>query len=222
MTDGCGYANVALLRAVQRLFKWSTFPTAIQFRYGGAKVLDFSMCECLVNVAQGLVLLHPDGRYRDTDASPTLWFRPSQLKIHYQDENMTPTQRMFEVVCSTRLTTPARLAPQTLINLRHNGVSAKIFAKINLASMQRMFRELTAWSDPFAMQRLYYNIERIGGVPSMRAERAITESSRAWGFKEKKDVDPSSAEDDAIDESSRAWFPDPVSGVFTPLVFFLG
>ena len=39
MTDGCGYANASLLTLVQDLFKWKFSPSAIQIRYGGAKVL---------------------------------------------------------------------------------------------------------------------------------------------------------------------------------------
>ena len=38
MTDGCGFANRNFFEAVQRQFKWPSFPSAIQVRIQGAKV----------------------------------------------------------------------------------------------------------------------------------------------------------------------------------------
>ena len=40
MTDGCGFANATLLSKLQEKFEWDNFPTVVQVRIGGAKVLQ--------------------------------------------------------------------------------------------------------------------------------------------------------------------------------------
>lgn len=42
MTDGCGFANAVLLTTLQAKHEWENFPTAVQVRIAGAKVLFLS------------------------------------------------------------------------------------------------------------------------------------------------------------------------------------
>lgn len=45
MTDGCGLINKSALLSLRMKYDWTTFPTAIQMRYDGAKVYsDATIC----------------------------------------------------------------------------------------------------------------------------------------------------------------------------------
>jgi hypothetical protein len=47
LTDGCGYANLALLQLAERFYRHDTYPRAIQMRFRGAKVCISSMASLL-------------------------------------------------------------------------------------------------------------------------------------------------------------------------------
>ncbi len=116
MTDGCGFANRAVMRLLHAKFRtWSEEPAAIQCRIGGAK---------------GLLLVRHD-LSPEQEAEPTIWLRPSQTKIKYSSlpldqrilpDGTDPSQLTLDVLRASRMKCPARLSTETITNLAENGV----------------------------------------------------------------------------------------------------
>ncbi|PVG00656.1 hypothetical protein CPB86DRAFT_782489 [Serendipita vermifera] len=209
MTDGCGYANLALLRRIRESLDLPTVPCAVQFRLGGDK---------------GVLLLRPnDENYTEGLLDlPTVWIRPSQRKILGQKGNAN--QRRLEVVRTTYLRTPHRINADLIINLAYNGVPPEVFSNLNQRNMEEIFDSLTTWTGDRAMPKLCRYIERKGGVLPIRLNRlppdptALRSSYRnhesntdldgEWGGGDDQDDDgPTGGEEGPLD-----YFPNLVSG----------
>ncbi|KII91170.1 hypothetical protein PLICRDRAFT_696285 [Plicaturopsis crispa FD-325 SS-3] len=199
MTDGCGYANKALLLKLRDSLELDKAPTAVQVRVKGAK---------------GLLLLHP------TDDSPTprVWIRPSQNKINYPPEK--PLDRamcIVDVLRTSHLRSPARLSAETLVNFAENGVPHSVFVQLFQDSLKEIVDSLLTWEGPFAMEDLWATVARIGGVMMERRARENVGEARAKGYGGDKDRDDNVLDDDdeidnAADARSTAWWDDPISG----------
>ncbi|KAH8114962.1 RNA dependent RNA polymerase-domain-containing protein [Phellopilus nigrolimitatus] len=204
MTDGCGVANAPLLKRLREVFEWEAYPTAVQCRLGGAK---------------GLILLHPLGRYNDTQTIPEAYVRPSQIKIKYAEgEPLDEAMLIVDVLRSSKMKTPARLSAETIINLAENGVKASSFVKLMHDGLEELVRGLTTWDGQNAMESLFYKVAKVGGVMGARMARELGGKSRAMGFGQiEDDNDDEDDEDDlqidpALQQRSTAWWDDQISG----------
>ncbi|KAF9468299.1 RNA dependent RNA polymerase-domain-containing protein [Collybia nuda] len=196
LTDGCGYANKHLLISLYHLFKWPSFAVAIQMRAGGTK---------------GVLLLHPT----DTSDRPRIWLRPSQTKINFPQPS-DPANLVIDVLRPSYLKSPARLAPDTLINLGENGVPSKYFLKLFRNNLEEFINSLTDWDAPDSMTRLWNAIATHGGVLSTRKARDVSGEARAKGYIDRKF---DTVEDDELDNEDNplatrpiAWWTDETSG----------
>ncbi|OBZ77597.1 hypothetical protein A0H81_02409 [Grifola frondosa] len=208
MTDGCGFANRALLQSLQAKFRWPIEPTAVQIRIGGAK---------------GLLLLHLD-RVADHDGSsevPTIWLRPSQTKIKHSHlplsqcllpKESDPAILTVDVLRASRLTSPARLSVETIINLAENGVPFKVFVTLLTESMRTKAESFLQFDGPDGDLLLWANVAREGGVISARLAREVAGAARAHGYtfedatEEDGDDDDLEQLDKALQERSTAWW----------------
>ncbi|TCD71443.1 hypothetical protein EIP91_010149 [Steccherinum ochraceum] len=198
MTDGCGFASQSLLTTLYHKFRWESYPTAIQVRVNGAK---------------GLLLAHP------TDAGRThrVWVRPSQTKIHYpSDARPHPALYTLDILRSSHMSSPARLATEVIINLAENGVPVPLLAGMMQVSIQERLDRLMNWRDTSqSLKVLWDNVSREGNVFSARLGRIHTAAARALGLRYE---DPDEEVDDDVDvvdgvvEQSSAWWGDPISG----------
>ncbi|KAF8582337.1 hypothetical protein K439DRAFT_1618397 [Ramaria rubella] len=182
-TDGCGYINMHGLQRLQLRLKWEKLPTAVQFRFAGAK---------------GLLLLHPDVPGSD---EPHIWLRPSQIKISYENlANLDPSQVIVDVLRPSRLKYPARLSAETIVNIAHNQSHAsseerhKALCSLMRDGLDDFLSGFMRWADPNlkggalpdeenqALRLLWHEISRAGGVMSSRMSREFSDSSRARGL----------------------------------------
>jgi RNA-dependent RNA polymerase len=138
--DGCGYINKHALIALFHHFTWRTFPVAIQIRLGGNKVSIFhvSLQATGLHMIQGVLLLHPT----DTSDWPRVWIRPSQTKIHFP-QPPDPANVIIDILRPSYIRTPARLSPETIINLAHNGVPSTYFVNLLKSSVDEFFASFT-------------------------------------------------------------------------------
>ncbi|KZT06039.1 uncharacterized protein LAESUDRAFT_680055 [Laetiporus sulphureus 93-53] len=200
MTDGCGLVTSNVLISVQKRLGWPSEPTAVQMRLGGAK---------------GLLLL-------DAKSSvPSVVLRPSQIKIHgpvAHDSAPDPALLIIDVLKPGRLSTPARLSTETIINMAENGVPSHVFIQLMQNSVRQLVRGLTMWTDPSSVYELWRNIASAGGVISARLARESPGSSRAKGYRNLDKSSPEITDNDADDfdeasqDHSTPWWGDPVSG----------
>ncbi|KAI8969425.1 RNA dependent RNA polymerase-domain-containing protein [Trametes punicea] len=219
MTDGCGFANRALMRALKAKFpSWQEEPTAVQFRLAGGK---------------GLLLVRPD-LDAEEEEHPTIWLRPSQLKIKYAsappEERLLPPDAdpawfTLDVLRASRMNTPIRLSAETIINLAENGVPYACFQDIFKVDLEERIGPLLAFKipeKPKEMQLLWHAIAREGHVMMGRVIREALGVGRAAGYVaedrddelEDEDEDGLNGLDKALKESqSSAWWEDPVSGL---------
>lgn len=219
MTDGCGFASASLLLRLREKFEWDNFPTAVQCRIGGAKVRPSLKVKLrLLNGCQGLILLHPSGRYINTDSEPQVWVRPSQTKIKYPSDFLAdPSMLVVDVLRSSHLKHPARLSAETIVNLAENGVPEDVFSQLLKIGLSEMVSGLTHWEGEHAMMKLWYNVARVGGVMSARMARELGGESRAKGFGDRDDDSDDDDEDSlqinhAVHQRSTAWWADQISG----------
>ena len=60
MTDGCGFANAALMRYLREYLSWEVFPTVVQCRIAGAKVINLREIFLLVLISPGSFTSAPE------------------------------------------------------------------------------------------------------------------------------------------------------------------
>ncbi|KAI0944787.1 hypothetical protein AcW1_001640 [Taiwanofungus camphoratus] len=209
MTDGCGFISHKALRKLQDIFQWPIEPTAIQMRIGGAK---------------GLLVLHPDEC--ENESPHCVWLRDSQIKIRY---GLQPLENCYlsdtadvanctlDILRASRLTSPARLSTETIINFAENGVSNAVFVKLMQDSMRKKVQGLTTWEGSSGLYQLWTNVAHAGGVLSARLARVAAGTARAQGYifediSGGDDEDGLSNLDEAIEDHSTAWWDDPISG----------
>ncbi|KAH9852493.1 RNA dependent RNA polymerase-domain-containing protein [Lenzites betulinus] len=216
MTDGCGFANRALTRALEAKFPhWREEPTAFQTRIGGAK---------------GLQCVYHDLTPAEEE-EPIVWLRPSQIKIKHSahalpdcilHEDADPALLTIDVLRTSRMNTPARLAIETITNLAENGVPYSYFVSLFKMRLEERLDRLLAFDDgdPKSMLRLWNAIAREGAVINARMTREAAGIARAAGLTsrdyedelEDEDEDGLDGLDKALREQSSAWWEDPISG----------
>lgn len=151
------------------------------------------------------------------------WFRPSQTKIKYADNNMLdPAKLTFDVLRFSNMRTPAQLSSEVIMNLAENHVPSDVFVDLLKESIQSVVQSLTSWDGPDAMIKLWINVERAGGVLSGRRARESVGDARVRGYTNKSpDEIELEFDDDENDEDSdqklavrrsTAWWTDYISG----------
>ncbi|KAJ7268673.1 RNA dependent RNA polymerase-domain-containing protein [Mycena haematopus] len=206
MTDGCGISNLAFNLKLRFDFNLETMPCAVQVRHGGRK---------------GMLLLYPDSTL---EATPKIAFRtPSQVKIIYSEEAKAhPANATVDILRFSRTTCPARLSPEVIINLEHNGVPAEVFVRMQQAYIAQAVDDLLFWAKepgrdtPEVMLKLWTAVEKAEGVYAARRVREAAGEARFRGFGERLNNSAQEEEeeefDTAINERSTAWWPDYISG----------
>ncbi|KAI5998175.1 RNA dependent RNA polymerase-domain-containing protein [Pisolithus albus] len=165
-TDGCGWINGAALTQIMRRMGYSSRPTAVQGRIGGAK---------------GMWVLHPDPMEQVADGGCKIWIRSSQSKISLP-KPIPDSQRIFELLAPSRVTGPSRLSAQTIVNLIHNGVSGEVIRKLMAHGLQEEVKDLVDWSSPESMLRVWRAVEKAGCVVISRIQRRAAGEVRALGI----------------------------------------
>ncbi|KAJ7434748.1 RNA dependent RNA polymerase-domain-containing protein [Mycena galericulata] len=192
MTDGCGLSNPAFNLKLRRDFKLDSTPCAVQIRHGGRK---------------GMLLMAPDS---SEDPTPRVAFRkPSQIKINYSEEEKAhPANATMDILRFSRTRTPARISPEVIINLEHNGVPAAVFEDMQ-----------DAYLAEGNMFKLWDAVEKSEGVCLARRIRQAGSEIRFRGTGDRfadttQDDDEEEPEtfDKAVHERSTAWWPDYISG----------
>lgn len=117
---------------------------------------------------------------------------------------------------------PARVSPETIINLAENGVPRGVFVELMKASVANIITGLTTWEGPDAMYELWLNVERAGAVCFSRRARGAAGEARVRGFGDRQmDEDDEDEDEDeerlehfdkALDQRSSAWWADQISG----------
>lgn len=157
---------------------------------------------------------------KDDPDTPRIWLRPSQIKINYPSESpLDPALLVVNVLRSSHLKTPGRLSAETIINLAENGVSHTVFTDLLRAGLEERVAGLTTWEGHDAMQQLWVNVSRCGGVMNARRAREAGGEARAKGYGEREaedveieDEDDLEQQDNALRQRSKAWWTDEISG----------
>lgn len=155
--------------------------------------------------------MHPT----DTSESPRIWLRPSQTKINFP-QPPDPANLVVDVLRPSYLKTPARLAPDTLINLGENGVPSAYFVNLFKESLDEVISSLTDWEGPDSMLKLWHAVAKHGGVLSARKTRDVGGEARAKGYVERTfeapDRNELDGEETPLGTRSLAWWADETSG----------
>lgn len=191
-TDGCGWMNGAGLTQIMRRMGYSSRPTAVQGRIGGAK---------------GMWMLHPDPEEQVADGRCKIWIRRSQNKISLA-KPLPESQRMFELLAPSRVTGPCQLSAQTLVNLTHNKVPHEVIKKLMAHGLHEEVKELIDWGRPESMLRVWRAVEKAGHVVISRIQRRTAGEARAlgigrlrpWDNQEQQDEDEGEVDKMEMDE----------------------
>jgi RNA-dependent RNA polymerase len=189
MTDGGGFLNVSAATLIAQRVHLSDRPTAIQGRIAGSK---------------GVWVLHPLDR--DPTAPPRIWIRRSQHKIVLRDLAAPAARchRIFDLVQPARVSAPARLSMQLLMNMAHNGVPDAVFENLLKASLKEETASLTDWTRPHAMARLWAAVARAGNVPATRLQRVLPAgAARALGLASRFDMERTAGADVYIETETQ-------------------
>ncbi|KAI6015621.1 RNA dependent RNA polymerase-domain-containing protein [Pisolithus marmoratus] len=165
-TDGCGWINGAALTQIMRRMGYSSRPTAVQGRIGGAK---------------GMWVLHPDPVEQVADGGSKIWIRSSQNKISLP-QPVPKSQRIFELLAPSRVSGPCQLSAQTLVNLTSNGVPFEVIKKLMAYGLHEEVKELVNWSTPESMLRVWRAVEKAGRVVMSHIQRRAAGEARALGI----------------------------------------
>ena len=201
---------------------------AYQMRLGGAKVWVGAALLLVLNVIpiKGLLLLDQGKSNLCQDSQPRIGLRRSQIKVAYtsNSESSTTDPRAFfsanahlshlivDVIRPPRLTSPANLSVEILINLENNGISSQTLCNVLEASLRTSIAGLTKWDTPSDLLQLWTEIFTAGGVRNTRLARAMQGSARAKGVGPYDRSDESDGEDEEQDNQSLAWWGDTTSG----------
>ncbi|KAI0711161.1 RNA dependent RNA polymerase-domain-containing protein [Cerioporus squamosus] len=226
MTDGCGFANRAVMQALYDKFPWPIQPTAIQCRVGGAK---------------GLLLVRHD-LPPELEDKPRIWLRPSQTKIKYTNAPLSecilptgtdPAKLTLDVLRASRLRCPAKLSTETITNFAENGVPFERFGELFQVNIKERLDALLDWDKSPSeagkpvdqekynaeMKLLWHALSKEGGVMPARLARASSGTARVAGHvaddreeEEWDDEDGLTQLDRAVEDRSSAWWEDPISG----------
>ncbi|KAK7042969.1 hypothetical protein VNI00_008706 [Paramarasmius palmivorus] len=202
MTDGCGFGNRSLFKAIQEKFGLEEMPCAVQCRIAGSK---------------GMIVFSEDV---EDDGSPQVRLRGSQRKVRYPPSlAKDPSHRIMDILRISRVRAPARLSVEVIVNLQHNGCPSSYFTNLLKSNLEDAVNPILAWdieNDPAAMIKLWHTIEQAEHVLVARRARQFVTESRFRGYSERvneeslDDEDPLDEVND--DQHSTAWWPDPNSG----------
>ncbi|KAF7332082.1 RNA-dependent RNA polymerase [Mycena kentingensis (nom. inval.)] len=200
MTDGAGRINKAALRLIHHnpMLESESWPTAVQVRVAGAK---------------GLLVMDTE----DTDETPKVWLRPSQIKVKHDLQRLgdieDPTLRIVDLLRTSHCRTQCRLSTETIINMAENGVPASVFLKLIETALVELVLPLLTWEGEMAMENLWAAVARSGGVIGARLARKEAVLARLKGYSE-KDADEDDDDDDEgeAQPQSKAWWVDQTSG----------
>lgn len=147
--------------------------------------------------------------------TPCVWLRPSQIKIKYPDSGvrLPKGQVIIDVLRSSHVRSPSRLAAETIVNLAENGVPFDVFTNLMREDLDNMVDRFLEWEGPDAKFKLWHNVARGGGVVAARMAREAGGEARMRGFSE-KDEDEDEDDLDGFQDSpqSAAWWADEISG----------
>jgi hypothetical protein len=128
----------------------------------------------------------------------------------------------MDILRTSYMKSPARISPETIINLAENGVPHRVFVDLMKANVANIIAGLTTWEGPDAMYELWLNVERAGAVCFARRAREAAGESRVRGFGDRQiDEDDDDEDEDeekidsfdkALDQHSSAWWADHISG----------
>lgn len=184
LTDGCGFINGAALTLIARRLGLPSRPTAVQGRVAGSK---------------GLWILH--GEDRSPTEPPRIWIRDSQRKIKLPSLEAGSAHVIFDLVSqSTRITVPAHLNYQLIINLAENGVDSEVFQELMHTGLTDVFTSLTQWDGPGAMPLLWNTINVMGSVTRTRLQKIAHGLARAIGLANRFEMDREDDDDDSEEE----------------------
>ena len=164
MTDGCGFISWSALIKIAQTLGQDSFRIAVQGRIAGAK---------------GLWILHPDTVHQD--GPPRIWIRKSQVKVKFPSQ-WDRSHLILDIVRFNRLTAPAGVNYQTIMNMSHNGVEDQAFERLMSAALERHIRPLMAWEGPSALLNLAKAVENAGGLMGSRLSRAAGSDARLYGY----------------------------------------
>ncbi|KAG5644364.1 hypothetical protein DXG03_008661 [Asterophora parasitica] len=202
MTDGCGDTTRSTTMAVFRTLNPESWPTAFQFRLGGAKGMATEKSET------------------STTEPLTVWLRDSQVKISYpvgHHDPRDPSVRIIDLLRTSYMRAPGRISAETIINLAENGVSHSIFTHLLKTNLAEVVKGLTMWDGPDAMFNLWVNVEKAGAVVFSRRAREAGGEARAKGYGESYDDEDDEDDEDGMKfdiaaKESTAWWADQTSG----------
>lgn len=157
---------------------------------------------------------------KSQDDTHRAWVRPSQTKIRYPKElALDPAMLTFDILRTSRLTTPSKISSEIIVNLAENGVPHKVFVDLLKTTIREIVEGLTTWKGPDAMYQLWLNVERAGGVITARRAREAVGEARARGYSSRSTEDVELEDNDEDDDEasdavprSVAWWADQISG----------
>ena len=173
-----------------------------------------------------LVLRDDEGADAASRNSFKIWVRPSQIKIRGQP--LDPGHLIIDLLRQSSIRSPSQISSEVIINIAENSFgpdmsnpSHRILPELMEKALMEMVESLTMWEGPDAMYKLWVNVERAGGVNSMRRRRDMVGQQRFLGYGNKDYEDEDDNEDDTIkdkddgefdSQKSAAWWPDQSSG----------
>ena len=117
------------------------------------------------------------------DERPKAWLRPSQLKISYPTyKPLDDAMLVVDVLRRSHMKVPATLSAETIVCLAENGVPASAFKNLMYEGLDELVQSLTNWEGNDAMQRLFFNVAKVGAVFSQRRAREHVGEGRVKGF----------------------------------------
>ncbi|KAJ7484690.1 RNA dependent RNA polymerase-domain-containing protein [Mycena latifolia] len=155
-------------------------------RAEGRLLVHFSL-RLLTYISQGMLLLWPDA---SEDSTPKVAFRkPSQIKINYNEDALAhPANATIDILRFSRTKSPARISPEVIINLEHNGVPSDVFVAMQDAYIAEGVDALLLWAKeagrdkPEDMFALWSAVEKSEGVYFARRVREAVGEARFRGL----------------------------------------
>ena len=155
-----------------------------------------------------------------------IWVRPSQIKIRGQP--LDPGHLTIDLLRQSSIRSPSQISSEVIINIAENSFGPdmsnpihKILPELMEKALTEMVESLTMWEGPDAMYKLWVNVEKAGGVSSMRRRRDMVGQQRFLGVGNRDYEDEDENEDETIKDKddgefdsqrSAAWWPDQSSG----------
>lgn len=171
-----------------------------------------------------MLLMEPNSFREDT---PKVAFsKPSQIKINYDEEaKARPANATVDILRLSRTKSPARISPEVIINLEHNGVPSSVFINMQNAYIAQGVDGMLLWAKGPGrdtaddMFQTWSAVEKSEGVYFARQLRQVGGEARFRGFGERyndaqqeDDEEEPDVFDKAVHERSTAWWPDYISG----------